>query len=45
MYLSELIRLKPSLLLLLQFTARELMTLCKTCSCLPDIEEPDLLYR
>jgi len=45
MYLSELIRLEPSLLLLLQFTAHELTILFKTCSCLPDIEEPDLLYR
>jgi hypothetical protein len=42
MYLSELIRLEPSLLQ--QFTAHEVTILCKTYSYLPDIEETYLLH-
>jgi hypothetical protein len=42
MYLSELIRLEPSLVQ--QFTAYAVTILCKTYSYLPEIEEPDLLH-
>ena len=42
MYLSELIRIEPSLLQ--QFKAHEVKILCKTYTYLPDIEETDLLH-
>jgi hypothetical protein len=43
MYLSELIRLEPSLLQ--QFRAHDVTILCKKYCYLPDTEETDLLHE